>query len=136
MNKKSVKLVLVMAALALFLAACGRYVSSYRAVGLVRTNSAGAASMSFMTFEGRMVFRLKCAQDQRLNYEAKLTSGRAAVYCDADGTKTELFSLGAGEELASSFGPLQKGTVYIIVETDGRCEEGGFRFGTAQAEGN
>ena len=45
------------------------------------------------------------------------------------GEKEEkLFSLGAGEELDSVFGPFANETVYIIVETSEKCQDGEFRF--------
>ena len=40
----------------------------------------------------------------------------------------KLFSLGAGEELDSVFAPFANETVYIIVETSEKCQDGEFRF--------
>ena len=115
--------------LLLSLAGCGRYVSGYKAVGFVHSNSSASASMSFLSFEGRMVFRLKSPAEGELKYEAKLESGKAAVYYDFHGTKQELFTISGGEETASRGGYVESGTVYVIVETDGTCQNGEFRFG-------
>ena len=38
------------------------------------------------------------------------------------------FSLEGGEEAASHGGYVEAGTVYVIVETDGKCMNGEFRF--------
>lgn len=120
---------LIAAALLLMLTAgCGRYVSSYNAVGFVHSNTSGSAFMNFYSFEGRMVFSLKSSPDDEIKYTASLGEGNAAVYYDCSGTKTELFHIDGGGSVASSGGELEDGTVYIIVETDGRCINGGFSF--------
>ena len=72
-----------------------------------------------------MAFTLKSSG--QLKASAKLGTGSAVVYYD-DGEKKELFSLGAGEELDSVFGPFANETVYIIVETSEKCQDGEFRF--------
>ncbi len=116
-------------ALALCLGGCSRYTSSYRAMGFVHSNSTSSAFMNFYTFEGRMVFKLTLLNDNggRLEYSAKLESGSARVYYD-NGEKLELVSVNAGDEIASASGPLARGTVYVIVETDGKCQNGAFHF--------
>ena len=120
--------------LALCLTACGitftssDHVSSYRATMLVRTETSGSARMSFMTLNGRIVFKLRSGGADAVGASAKLETGSATVYYDAGGTKTEWFTVTAGEEVECSAGPLEKGTVYVIIETEGKCEEGNFRF--------
>ena len=84
--------------------------------------------MSFYSFDGRMVFKLKSSGEGDLKYSAKLESGNATVYYDYYGVKTELFSLNGGEELDSHGGYIEAGTVYVIVETNGTCLNGAFRF--------
>ena len=111
------------------LSGCARYVSKYFAVAFVHSNESDNAYMSFYTFKGTMVFKLKCKDaGQRIRYSAKLESGSAAVYTDCGDGKTELLSVGAGDETASVGGQIGKGTVYVIVETDGECTNGDFRF--------
>ena len=125
--KKTV-LLLVSALLLLSLTGCGRYISSYNAIGFVHSNKSASAFMSFHSFEGRMVFRLKSPSEGELKYAAELESGSATVYYDYSGTKQELFSISGGEETDSHGGYVESGTVYIIVETDGNCRNGEFRF--------
>ncbi|MBR6427478.1 MAG: hypothetical protein IKS28_06605 [Clostridia bacterium] len=110
------------------LAGCGRYSSGYKAVGFVHSNESDSAFMNFYSFEGHMVFKLKSSGEGDLKYAARLESGNAAVYYDFYGTKQELFSISAGEEVDSRGGYIEAGTVYIIVETDGECRNGEFRF--------
>ena len=125
---KKIVILLVSAMLALFLAGCGKYVSSYKALGFVHSNRSDSAYMSFASFEGRMVFRLKSSGEGDLKYSARLESGSAVVYYDFYGDKQELFSISGGEEADSRGGYVEAGTVYIIVETDGSCQNGEFRF--------
>lgn len=112
----------------LTLVGCSKYHSKYKAVGFVHSNDLSSAYMNFYTFEGRMVFKLKSSGEGDLKYSAKLESGSATVYYDYLGTKSKLFSVSGGEELASYGGYVDTGTVYIIVETDGECRNGVFQF--------
>ena len=125
---KKIVILLVSALLALSLAGCGKYVSSYKALGFVHSNKSDSAYMSFASFEGRMVFKLKSSGEGDLKYSARLESGSAVVYYDFYGDKQELFSISGGEEADSRGGYVEAGTVYIIVETDGGCQNGEFRF--------
>ena len=110
------------------LAGCGKYVSGYKAVGFVHSSSRTSAWMDFYSFDGTMVFRMVSPGEGDLKYSAMLESGAATVYYDDGGTKSELFSISSGETLESSGGYLEKGTVYVIVQTDGPCMIGEFRF--------
>ena len=106
---------------------CGKYVSSYKAIGFVHSNSSESAEMSFYSFDGRMVFKLKSPGEGDIKYTGKLESGTATVYYVYHGT-SELFTISAGEELEAHGGYIEAGTVYIIVETDGECMNGAFSF--------
>lgn len=125
---KKVVILIASAILVFLLTSCGGYTSSYKAVGFVHSNESDAAFMSFYSFEGRMVFKLKSSSEGDLKYTSKLESGYATVYYDFYGTKQELFSISAGEEIDSHGGYVEAGTVYIIVETDGVCQNGDFHF--------
>ncbi len=125
--KKTVLLILSLMIL-LFPTGCTTYSSSYKAIGFVHSNTSDHAEMSFYSFEGKMVFRLKSAGEGDLKFKANLESGTATVYYDYNGIKSELFSIGPGEELDSHGGYVESGTVYIIVETDGKCMNGDFSF--------
>ena len=127
---KKIIALLLCAALLFSLAGCGKHSSKYKAVGFVHSNETKEAFMSFYSFEGRMVFKLKPSGEGDIKYSAKLEEGNATVYYDWLGTKSELFSVSAGDEIASSGGYVEAGTVYIIVETDGECMNGDFRFET------
>ena len=128
---KKILLLFAAAALALSLSGCDRYVSHYRAIAFVHANESDSAFMTFYSFDGRMVFKLKNRDDSggRLEASAKLESGSAAVYVDDNGTKRELCTVRAGDEIETSAALSGRGTVYVIVETDGKCMNGDFRFG-------
>ena len=128
-NKSKTVLVWIIAALMLFsLTGCEKYSSKYHAVGFVHSNDTTSAFMNFYSFNGRMVFKLKSSGEGDLKYTAKLESGHATVYYDFRGTKSELFSVVGGDEITSHGGYVEAGKVYVIVETDGKCLNGEFRF--------
>ena len=110
------------------LTGCGKYISSYKAIGFVHSNRSASAQMSFYSFEGRMVFRLKSKGEGELKYTAELESGTATVYYDYSGNKSELFTINPGESLDSQGGYIEAGTVYVIVETNGKCKNGKIRI--------
>ncbi len=125
---KKIVILLVSVFLFITLPSCGKYTSSYKAIAFVRSNEAASGFMTFYSFEGRMVFKLKSSSEGDLRYTAKLESGSAAVYYDFNGSKQMLFSISGGEEIDSHGGYVESGTVYIIIETDSKCKNGDFRF--------
>ncbi|MBQ6268242.1 MAG: hypothetical protein IJK64_10795 [Clostridia bacterium] len=111
------------------LSGCGGYKSNYHAVGFVHSNDADSAFMSFYSFEGTMVFRLKCKDaSARIRYTAKLETGALTVTCVSGDDETALFTLRDGEEVQATGGKLSPGTVRILVKTDGKCENGDLTF--------
>lgn len=130
--QKNLKLFLIVCAVLglLCLTGCGKYVSSHSAIGFVHTNHAKDADMTFSSFSGSEVFKMQVDGEAggQIKYSAKLGNGAATVYYDTDGTKKELFSVRAGEDADSAGGELVKGTLYIIVETSEKCENGEFHF--------
>ena len=113
----------------LCLTGCAKYISSWSATMYVHSNTSHSTYMNFGTLNGTEVQTLKCKEETgTLKYSAKLDTGSATVYIDYDGEKKELFKIGAGEEIEDSFDGLKEGKIYIIVETDGKCEEGKFEF--------
>ena len=125
MKKLIPVLVLILLALTC-LVGCSKYTSRYSAVLLISTGTSKSGSINFTTFSGTKVFKLKSSG--QLNYSAEIGSGSAAVYYDCSGTKTELFSIGAGQKVGPSSIAVTPGTVYVIVETDGKCQDGKFSF--------
>ncbi len=121
-------LILLSFLLVMFMTGCGEYASSYKAVGFVHSNSRSSANMTFYSLEGRMVFKLKPSAEGDIKYTASLETGSATVYYDYAGVKSELFSISGGEDIEGAGGYIEAGTVYIIVETDGKCQNGAFRF--------
>ena len=122
-------IVIVMLFGMLCMTGCAKYTASWSASLYAHSNTSESASMSFWTFTGTEVQTLKCKDKTgTLKYSAKLEIGSATVYIDYDGEKKELFKIGAGEEIEDSFDGLKKGKIYVIVETDGKCEEGKFEF--------
>ena len=134
MMRRVFAFLLVFVLLLLSLTGCSKYTSSYSAVAFVHSNESDSAFMNFYTFEGRMVFKLKSPGEGDLKYTAKLESGNATVYYDFHGEKQELFSIAGGEECDGHGGYVEAGTVYIIVETDGKCQNGDFHFSFSGAQ--
>ena len=122
-------LVLVMVLASLCFTGCGKYRSSWSASAYVHSNTSSSAYMNFWTFKGTQVHTMKCKNESgTLTYSGKLEKGNAVIYVDYDGVKKELFRISDGEEVNSSINDLEKGTVYVIFETEGKCENGEFEF--------
>lgn len=129
--KKRIKAlaVIIMAIVLLVLSGCNGYRSRYKAFLFVHSNRPASSFMSFDSFTGTMVFRMKSKQaDGKLKYSASLGSGSATVYYDCGGGKTELFSIKDGEEIPETEIQVNKGKVRVIVESAGECKEGEFSF--------
>lgn len=127
-RKRIIGIMVVTLLLAAMVTGCSKYRSKYFAVGFAHTNTSGTALMSFYKFDGRMVFTLKNKQDGVIEYNGELMKGSLTVYYDCDGSKVELFKLSAGESVNSKLENLPKGEMYIIVDTDGECENGDIEF--------
>lgn len=137
--KKALSLIpalIILLAMPFCLCGCGKYSSHYNAVGFVHSNESKSAFMNFYEFEGRMVFRLKNTGGGRIDFSAKLESGDAVIYYDCGEGKKEMVSAHPSCDFKSSTPPLKSGTVYIIVETDGKCRNGGFNFEIACSGNN
>ena len=111
------------------LTGCSGYASSFRATVLITTNTASSASVEFSTLTGTKVQQMKTKEDgATLEYGGKLVEGSMTVYYDEDGTKKELFTVKGGENKEGSVVIEKKGKLYLILETDGKCENGKFTF--------
>lgn len=125
---KKIISVLFIILIAFSLIGCSSYTSSYKAIMLITSQDSDSAEMSFSSFEGTKVFTMRSDDfDGVIEYKASIADGSAIVSIDCDGTKTELFKVNAGETVRSS-APVGKGTVYIIIETIGKCKNGSFEF--------
>ncbi|MBQ8433312.1 MAG: hypothetical protein IJX23_00700 [Clostridia bacterium] len=102
------------------LTSCGEgYVSSYRAVLLVRQNTTHSCSASFHSLTGTLVFKVKRTDDGEgaVNYSVKVTKGEIRLYYDSLGQKEELAVVTAGQTVNTSGGYVEKGyRVYVIIE--------------------
>ncbi len=124
--------------LCFMLSACGtKYVSRYSATLMVRSNTSNKASVSFDTFSGTYVAQLKNngADEAFITYEAKLSEGNIKVYYDFNDEKLNLFEIktdGSTEGKTEAF--TGNKTIYIIIESDGKCNEGSFSFALEKFE--
>lgn len=114
--------------LILSVTACSEYVSSYKALMLVRSEMGDHGSISFSYLEGTYVMKLKMkgeGQEGSIHCKASLDEGEINVYYDWLGTKELLFNLKAGESIDERLGYIESGhTVHIIVETVTPAKEG------------
>ncbi len=138
--KKFTRAIIAAAALVLCftLSACGnKYVSHYSAMLMVRENTPNNASVSFDSFSGTYVIKLKnkSADEVFINYEAALGEGDIKVYYDYNDEKLNLFELeanGSFEGKTNAFAGNK--TIYIIIESDGKSNDGRFSFALEKSE--
>ena len=127
--KKTATMMIAAVMCVMCFAGCDKYTSKYNAVAFVHSNEAHTASMSFSEFEGTMVFKLESkGSDTKLSYSAKLEKGSAKISYDCDGTKKGLYTVKEGEKTKASANGLNGETIYIIVETTQKCENGEMSF--------
>ena len=130
--KKALLVILIILVIttSLALCACTGYKSSFKATMLVCTNLSKEASMNFDSITGTKVFNMNWKDDTEgtIEYTGTLDKGKLTVYYDGGDGKQELFTLKEGETVSEKAGKIQKGKVYIIVETDGKCEGGKLSF--------
>ena len=114
------------------LSACeNKYVSRYNAMLMVRTNTSNKASVSFDSFSGTLVMHLKnkSADEVFIDYEGTLREGNIKVYYDFNDEKLNLFEIeakGSVDGKTETF--TGNKTIYIIIESDGKCSDGSFSF--------
>ena len=138
--KKIASVIIAVVTFVLFftLSACGnKYVSHYSAALMVRTNTSDKASVSFDSFSGTYVMHLKnnSADEVFISYEATLREGNIKVSYDFNDEKLNLFEI---ETNGSTDGKTETftgdKTIYIIIESDGKCNDGSFSFVLEKAE--
>ena len=138
--KKFASVIVVVVALVLCfsLAACGdMYVSNFNAKLMVSNNNTHNASISFDTFSGTYVMKFTNNGDDRafITYNAKLGEGNIKVYYDYNGEKLDLFEIGANGSLdGKTEAFVGNKTIYVIIESDGKCNDGSFSFALEKSE--
>ena len=131
---KKVCFVLVLILTLLVLCSCRGYVNNYSATVLITSCHGNEASMKFGTFKGTYNFKLKRDDipEHTLEFEGSLAEGDMNVYVGVDGEKELLLTVKGGEfydetivldELYDN-----EKTIYVIIETIGKCEDGDFEF--------
>lgn len=114
------------------LSACGnKYVSHYSATLMVRTNTSNKASVSFDTFSGTYVMKLKNSGNEEafINYNATLEEGNIKVYYDFNDEKLNLFEIGTDGSFEGKTETFTGNkTIYIIIESEGKSNAGSFSF--------
>ena len=134
----SVIIAVVTLVLCFTLSACdNKYVSRYNAMLMVRTNTSDKASVSFDSFSGTLVMKLKnkSANEVFVDYEGTLGEGNIKVYYDFNDEKLNLFDIetdGFVDGKTETF--TGNKTIYIIIESDGKCSDGSFSFVLKKSE--
>ena len=130
--------VTAMLVLCLTLSACGsKYASKYSSSTMVTTNTSNEASVSFGTFSGTYVMKFKNSGDEKavITYNATLEKGNIKVYYDYNDEKLDLFEIGNDGSIKGKTEAFTSGkTVYVIIESDGKCNEGSFSFTLEKSE--
>ncbi len=121
--RKIVCILLIITMLLMFVA-CSPYISSYSALGLMRSSYGNKCEARFHSLGGRLVFNLRASGDGGdegdIRYTASLDEGSITVYYDIWGEKELLFTLSGGESIESHGGYIEEGKqVYIIIEAEG-----------------
>ncbi len=125
---KKIMVVLVSLLLICSLVGCSKYSSHYSALLLISSQLSDSGYIRFSSFKGQKVFKFRSKEDSVLNCSLKLESGEAMVYYDYDGTKEELVAVRSGDDFDLTDVRITAGTTYVIVETNGKCENGDFQF--------
>jgi len=132
---KKICFALVLALTLGMLCSCGGYVKSYSATILITSCRGDEASMEFDTFTGTYNFKLKRDGDAEytLDLKASLTEGEMNVYIGVDGEKELLRTVTGGESFEETIALDDKyddeKSIYIILESTGKCADGDFEFG-------
>lgn len=128
----------VMLVLCFALSACGtKYVSNYSANIMTTINSPTEASVSFDAFSGTYVIKFRNTGDDKasITYNATLKEGNIKVYYDFNDEKLDLFEIGSdGSVEGKTEAFTGDKTIYIIIESDGKCGAGSFSFALKKSE--
>ena len=131
---KKVCLVLVLILSLAMLCGCGGYIKSYAATILITSCHGDEANIEFYTFKGSYNFKLKRegTPEHTLDLDASLAEGEMNVYIGVGGEKELLLTVKGGESydetIALDAEYDNEKTIYIILESVGRCIDGDFEF--------
>ena len=131
---KKIGFVLVLVLILASLCGCGGYVKSYSATILITSCHGDEASMDFDTFNGTYNFKLRRdgVAEHTLDFEASLAEGEMNVYIGVDGEKELLRTIKGGDSLDETIildGKYDnEKTVYVILESNGKCVDGDFEL--------
>ncbi len=112
---------IMMLSLLITLCSCSKYTSSYKAIGLVRSNTSHSCEASFHSLEGQLVFKIKKSDsgtaEGDISYSIQVDEGEIRLYYDIYGTKEELVQVKTGASVDGNGGYVESGKpVYIIIE--------------------
>ncbi len=116
------------------LCSCGGYVKNYSATIMITSCHGNEASMEFDTFKGTYNFKLRRdgAAEHTLDFEASLAECVMNVYIGVDGDKELLRTVKGGESYNETIALDDKydneKSIYIILESIGKCVDGNFGF--------
>lgn len=120
--KKIISLLLIIV-LIFTLVSCSGYISSYSALGLVKSSFGNKCETSFFSLNGTLVFNLRApseGDEGDIYFSATLTKGTISVYYDIFGVKEPLFTISGGESIEEHRGYIEEGKrVDIIIEAKG-----------------
>ena len=94
------------------LSSCDGYVSSYKALGLIRNQSSHSCYADFYSLDGQLVFKVKKSgkgEEGSIYISAEVEEGEIYVYYDIFGVKEELAHLTAGESVDENRGYVESG---------------------------
>ena len=114
------------------LCACGSgYISNYSSRTMTTTSTSTRATVSFDGFSGTYVMKLnsKGGDEVLISYDATLQEGTIKAYYDFNGEKLNLFEIGTNGSVEGKTEAFTGNkTIYVIIESDGKCNEGNFSF--------
>ena len=131
---KKIAFILVLVLTLVMLCSCRGYVKSYSATILITSCHGDEASMEFGSFKGTYNFKLRRDGDAEhtLDFEGSLAEGEMNIYIGVDGEKELLRTVKGGESYDEIITLDDKynneKTIYVILESTGKCVDGDFEF--------
>ena len=133
-SMKKCYIVLVLIITLVMLCGCGGYVKNYSATILITSCHGDEASMEFDTFKGTYNFKLRRddTAEHTIDFESSLADGEMNIYIGVNGEKDLLCTVKGGESYDKTIALDEKydneKTIYIILESVGKCVDGDFEF--------